>query len=197
MREAVGSSPSVSTTSLRTAYRSQRLFCKSHFSLILSQLLSESNPLSLGFDSVFYFDWGIFFCQCYHVATDGISFAATFLQKSLLTHSVAAPLRIEPAIAGLRFGFFILIGASFFVNASRVVADCVSFATAFSYLKQTPSLIRSVAPPSPAKPTALRGPQIQAAHRLRHAFFAKADGARIPLRLLFRKRSRCTFAARL
>ena len=79
----------------------------------------------------------------------------------------------------------------------HVVADCVSFATAFSYLKQTPSLIRSVAPPSPAKPTALRGPQIQAAHRLRHAFFAKADGARIPLRLLFRKRSRCTFAARL
>ena len=65
MREAVGSSPSVSTTSLRTAYRSQRLFCKSHFSLILSQLLSESNPLSLGFDSVFYFDWGIFFCQCF------------------------------------------------------------------------------------------------------------------------------------
>ena len=42
-------------TSLRTAYRSQRLFCKSHFSLILSQLLSESNPLSLGFDSVFLF----------------------------------------------------------------------------------------------------------------------------------------------
>ena len=40
----------------------------------------------------------------YHVAADGISFAATFLQKSLLTHSVAAPLRIEPAIAGLRFG---------------------------------------------------------------------------------------------
>ena len=64
MREAVGSSPSGSTTSLRTAYRSQRLFCKSHFSLILSQLLSESNPLSLGFDSVFYSDWGIFFCQC-------------------------------------------------------------------------------------------------------------------------------------
>ena len=31
-----------------------------------------------------------------------------FLQKSLLTHSVAAPFRIEPAIAGLRFGFFIL-----------------------------------------------------------------------------------------
>ena len=61
MREAVGSSPSVSTTSLRTAYRSQRLFCKSHFSLILSQLLSKSNPLSLGFDSVFYPDWGIFF----------------------------------------------------------------------------------------------------------------------------------------
>ena len=69
--------------------------------------------------------------------------------------------------------FYILIGASFFVNASRVVADGISFATAFSYLKQTPSLIHFVAPPSPAKPTALRGPQIQAAHRLRHAFLQK------------------------
>ena len=40
-------------------------FCKSRFSLILSQLLSESNPLSLGFDSVFYSDWGTLFCQCF------------------------------------------------------------------------------------------------------------------------------------
>ena len=108
MREAVGSSPSVSTTSLRTAYRSQRLFCKSHFSLILSQLLSESNPLSLGFDSAFYSDWGTLFVNASHVAADGISFAATFLQKSLLTHSVAAPFQTGPAVAGLRFGFFIL-----------------------------------------------------------------------------------------
>ena len=37
--------PFVSTTSLRTAYRSQRLFIKSHFSLILSQLLSKPKPL--------------------------------------------------------------------------------------------------------------------------------------------------------
>ena len=49
-----------SHTSLRTAYRSQRLFYESHFSLILSQLLSKSNPLSLGLDSVFYPDGGIF-----------------------------------------------------------------------------------------------------------------------------------------
>ena len=47
----------------------------------------------------------IFFMCLSHVAADGISFAATFLQKSLLTHSVAAPFRIEPAVAGLRFGF--------------------------------------------------------------------------------------------
>ena len=69
-----------------------------------------------------------------HVAADGISFAATFLQKSLLTHSVAAPLRIEPAVSGLRFGFLPEWGI-FFVNALHVVADCVSFATAFFYFK--------------------------------------------------------------
>ena len=40
-----GSTPLGSTTSPRTAYRSRRLFCKSHLSLILSRLLSESNPL--------------------------------------------------------------------------------------------------------------------------------------------------------
>ena len=40
-----------------------------------------------------------------HVAADVISFAATFLQKSPLTHFVAAPLQIEPACAGLQFGF--------------------------------------------------------------------------------------------
>ena len=33
------------------------------------------------------------------------------------------------------------------LTACRVVADCVSFATAFSFSKQTPSLIHSVAPP--------------------------------------------------
>ena len=43
-----GSNPRRVTTSLRTAYRSQRLFIlriESHFSLISSQLLSKSQPL--------------------------------------------------------------------------------------------------------------------------------------------------------
>ena len=40
----------------------------------------------------------------HHVAADDISFAATFLQKSPLTHFVAAPFQTGPAIAGLRFG---------------------------------------------------------------------------------------------
>ena len=39
-----------------------------------------------------------------HIAADDISFAATFLQKSPLTHFVAAPFQTGPAIAGLRFG---------------------------------------------------------------------------------------------
>ena len=34
------------------------------------------------------------------VAADDISFAATFLQKSLLTHFVAAPFQIKPASLG-------------------------------------------------------------------------------------------------
>ena len=68
------------------------------------------------------------------------------------------PNRTRSRWASIRF--FILIGVSFFVNASRVVADCVSFATAFFISKQTPSLIHSVAPPPPAKPAALQGPQI-------------------------------------
>ncbi len=42
----------------------------------------------------------------FHVAADDISFAATFLQKSLLTHSVAAPLRIEPALLGFDSVFY-------------------------------------------------------------------------------------------
>ena len=66
----------------------------------------------------------------HHVAADGISFAATFLQKSLLTHSVAAPLRNEPVIAGLRFGFLPEWGI-FFVNASHVGASFVSLAPIF------------------------------------------------------------------
>ena len=41
----MGSSPTTGTTSPRTSYRSRRLFCKSHLSLILSRLLSKPNPL--------------------------------------------------------------------------------------------------------------------------------------------------------
>ena len=40
----------------------------------------------------------------HHVAADDISFAATFLQKSPLTHFVAASFQIATAYAGLRFG---------------------------------------------------------------------------------------------
>ena len=40
-----GSSPHARTTSPRTTYRSRRLFYKSHLSLILSRLLSKSQPL--------------------------------------------------------------------------------------------------------------------------------------------------------
>ena len=36
----------------------------------------------------------------HHVAADGISFAATFCQKSLLAHSVAAPLQLKPTLLG-------------------------------------------------------------------------------------------------
>ena len=92
-------------TSLRTAYRSQRLFCKSRFSLILSQLLSESNPLSLGFDSAFYSDWGTLFVNASHVAADGISFAATFFAK-VTSHSFCRssfPNRTRYRWASIRF----------------------------------------------------------------------------------------------
>ena len=41
----------------------------------------------------------------HHIAADVISFAATFLQKSSLTHSVAASFQAATAGAGLRFGF--------------------------------------------------------------------------------------------
>ena len=43
-----GSTPASRTTSPRTTYRSRRLFCKSHLSLILSRLLSKPDPLALG-----------------------------------------------------------------------------------------------------------------------------------------------------
>ena len=47
-----GSTPATGTTSPRTTYRSRRLFYKSHLSLILSRLLSKSQPLPLGCDLV-------------------------------------------------------------------------------------------------------------------------------------------------
>ncbi len=56
---------------------------------------------------------GIFFVNTTHVAADGISFAATFLQKSPLAHSVAAPLRIEPAAPGFDSVFSSQVWASF------------------------------------------------------------------------------------
>ena len=43
-----GSTPASRTTSPRTTYRSRRLFCKSHLSLILSRLLPKPDPLALG-----------------------------------------------------------------------------------------------------------------------------------------------------
>ena len=43
---------STQDTSPRTPYRSRRLFFKSHLSLILSRLLSKSQPLMLGCDLV-------------------------------------------------------------------------------------------------------------------------------------------------
>ena len=105
MREAVGSSPSVSTTSLRTAYRSQRLFCKSHFSLILSQLLSESNPLSLGFDSVFYLNGVSFLSMLYTSSRTAYRLRRRFFiskQTPSLIHSVAPPIPPQkpPALRG-------------------------------------------------------------------------------------------------
>jgi len=43
--------------------------------------------------------------QVHHVAADDISFAATFLQKSLLAHFVAAPFQTRPALLGSRLVF--------------------------------------------------------------------------------------------
>ena len=99
------------TTSLRTAYCSQRLFMlrmKSHFSLISSQLLPKSQSLTLDCDFVFLIWQLIHSVQITHVAADCISFAATFYashEKSLLTRFVAAPPKIAIADAGLRFCF--------------------------------------------------------------------------------------------
>ena len=199
------------TTSLRTVYCSQRLFCKSHFSThFLSQFLSESNYrwASIRF---FYSDWGIFLSSLPRRC--GFIVRSDFC-KSHFTHSVAAPFPNRTrcrwaSIPGFysdwgiffllsllrRCGFayrcsdfckshfsnsftrlfsesksrcrwasiqhFILIGASF-CQCFRVIAGMrYHLATAFSYLKQTPSLIHSVVSSHPAKPPALRGPQIR------------------------------------
>ena len=81
--------------------------------------------------------WGRRFEPCHsdHVAADGISFAATFF-ANVASHSFCRssfPNQTRCRWASIRF--FILIGAPFFVNAFRVVADCVSFAAAFVYFK--------------------------------------------------------------
>ena len=83
-------------TSLRTAYRSQRLFCKSRFSLILSQLLSKPDPLSLGSGLVF----GERHKSCIAIRTtseqsplcSGLFFACGFKNKPS-ARSLAPPLR--------------------------------------------------------------------------------------------------------
>ena len=59
----------------------------------------------------------------HHVAADDISFAATFLQKSPLTHFVAAPFQTGPAIAGLRFGTPLRGGMSYRNRFCRLLRD--------------------------------------------------------------------------
>ncbi len=79
---------STKPTSPRTAYRSRRLFCKSRLSLTLSKLLSESNPLTLGFDSVFVLPRGIFFANASHIkAAVGICPAAAFMRRLLCSET--------------------------------------------------------------------------------------------------------------
>ena len=56
--------------------------------------------------------------EVHHVAADGILFAATFLQEPPLAHSVAAPLRIEPAALGSDSVFSYSSGY-LFANASH------------------------------------------------------------------------------
>ena len=53
----------------------------------------------------------------HHVAADVISFAATFLQKSPLTHFVAAPFQIATAALGCD-----LVGANLEFSSSKVFA---------------------------------------------------------------------------
>ena len=90
----------------------------------------------------------------YHVAADVISFAATFLQKSPLTHFVAAPLQIEPACAGLQFGFGCgPVGRCiFFGSRTHVGASFISLAPAFL---QKSERAHAAAPPLQIEPATL------------------------------------------
>ena len=91
-----------SHTSSRTAYRSRRLFYKSHLSLIPSLLLTKPNPLRWA--PVWPWLQGrsssVYAAGALYAVADCISFATTFLQKSSLTHSVAPPHQTEPAALG-------------------------------------------------------------------------------------------------
>ena len=147
--EHEGSIPFTCSTSPRTAYRSRRLFCKSHLSLILPRLLSESNPLTLGFDSVFIAAPGIFFVNATQVGASVVSLAPTFFQKSERTHAAAPPSNCDPLRwahswfshenAGFLFGFRRLGAASVVAllmqnqkQASRCGEACFSHGECFT-----------------------------------------------------------------
>ena len=85
-----GSNPRWVTTSSRTAYRSRRLFYKSHLSLIPSLLLTKPNPLRWAP----VWPWlqglsGVYAAGGLHAAADCISFATAFLLP--LAFYAAAP----------------------------------------------------------------------------------------------------------
>ena len=104
------------------------LCIKSHLSPASSLLLSEMQTLRW-FAFRFLFFGLIHSVQLTHVAADCISFAATFYashKKSLLTHFVAAPLKIVTANAGSRFCFFArlsisLVGADALIGPKALV----------------------------------------------------------------------------
>ena len=66
-------------------------FCKSHLSLILSRLLSESNPLTLGFDSVFYYSTGYLFTNISHAGAKSALLRRIFI-STIKNTSCVAPL---------------------------------------------------------------------------------------------------------
>ena len=100
------------STSSRTALVRDDFFMlciKSHLSPASSLLLSEMQTLRW-FAFRFLFFGLIHSVQLTHVAADCILFAATFYashEKSLLTYSVAAPLKIVTALLGHDFVFLI------------------------------------------------------------------------------------------